>query len=90
LSEITGTERAASARLAGAVTDHVDRSTAEDRQREAERRQRRADSADRSEVAEGNLGARSGKESSAANNERGQGHGITRQRGVGNNVDFMA
>ena len=85
MSGITGTERAASARLAGAVTDHVDRTTAEDR------RQRRADSADRSEIVDADRPAGSSQEPSPAVSQGGQENGqFMKARGVGNNVDVMA
>ena len=90
VSEITGTERVASARMAGAVTDQVDRTTAEDRQREAERRRQRADTADRSEIAQTNRP----KQSDRASEENGEGgrenQQVTRARGIGNNMDIMA
>ena len=90
MSEITGTERAASARMAGAVTDQVERTTAEDRQREAERRRQRADTADRSEIAQENRPNQSDR-TSDANGEGGRGNQrLTKARGIGNNVDVMA
>ncbi len=92
MSEITGTERAASARMAGAVTDHVDHTTSEDRQREAERRRQRADTADRSEIAETNRpnANQSDRVSEADGTNEQEGQQLTRERGLGNNVDVMA
>ena len=92
MSEITGTERAASARMAGAVTDQVDRTTSEDSQREAERRRQRADTADRSEIAETNRpnANQSARVSEADGTNEQEGQQLTRERGLGNNVDVMA
>ena len=81
MSEIEGTERAASARLAGAVTDHVERATSEDRQREA----------DRSEMAQSNppKAAEAGRASEAhgAGEPENQ---LTSDRQTGGSVDILA